>query len=109
MEPVVIPEFNIEMSKIPPALVMNRALPPVLVSKNSVNPPVLVMIVALPAVLAPKNCVPPPLLFVIVALPAVLVFVKRRSPPPLVMEGRFDELLTMPVTVIKSWLVILNE
>src|SRR5262249_15558119 len=40
---------------MPPALVMNCALPPVLVSKNWVLAPALVVMVALAAVLLPVN------------------------------------------------------
>ena len=39
-----------DMSKVPPALVMKRALPPVLVSKKKTLPPLLVVMVAVPAV-----------------------------------------------------------
>ena len=62
------------MSKTPPALVMNAALPPVLLPKNLVSPPSLVVIVALPALLPWKKFVFP--LLVMLASPAVAV------PPP---------------------------
>jgi hypothetical protein len=60
------------MSTIPPALVVNAALPPVLWPKKFVTPPALVVIAASPAVLPWKKFVVPPLL-VMVAFPAVLV------------------------------------
>jgi|HubBroStandDraft_2_1064218.scaffolds.fasta_scaffold1255102_2 hypothetical protein len=76
MEPTVIPvEVSCEISKMPPTLVMKRAWPPVLVSKNCVNPPEVLM-VALPAVLLPWKDVEPPEFVVIVALPAVLPVLK---------------------------------
>ena len=56
---------------MPPALVMNAALPPVLSPKKLVTPPALVVIIALPAVLPWKKPVVP--LLVMVALPAVAV------------------------------------
>jgi hypothetical protein len=59
------------MSTMPPAWVMNAALPPVLSPKKLVVPPLLVVIVALPPLLPWKKLTIP--LFVIVALPAVLV------------------------------------
>ena len=60
MDPAVIPlEVRLEMLKVPPALVINRACPPVLASKNNTNPPELVMMVALSAMLALKNSVSP--------------------------------------------------
>ncbi len=62
------------MSTMPPALVMNAALPPVLSPKKLVTPPTSVMIVALPALLPWKKFVLA--LLVMVALPAVAV------PPP---------------------------
>jgi hypothetical protein len=39
------------MSRMPPALVMNAALPPVLLPKKLVTPPAVVVIVALPPLL----------------------------------------------------------
>jgi hypothetical protein len=62
------------MSTVPPALVMNVALPPVLLPKNLVSPPSLVVIVAFSALLPWKKFVFP--LLVILAFPAVAV------PPP---------------------------
>ena len=47
------------MSTLPSALVMNVALPPVLLPKNLVTPPALVVIVASPAVLPWKKFVLP--------------------------------------------------
>ena len=44
-----------EKSTMPPALVMNRALPPVLLVPNCVSAPLLVVMVALPAVLVSAN------------------------------------------------------
>src|SRR3981081_4325005 len=106
------------MSKIAPALVMNRAWRPVLPSRKTVNKR-LVVIVALPAVLVAVNAVNPPLLLVIVALPAVLVSRNSVNPllmrtalpavlapwknipasPPIEKVGALEELLTMPVPV----------
>src|SRR5258708_7682706 len=60
-----------EISKVPPALVMKAALPPVLLPKKLVVPPLWVGIVALPPLLPWKKLTIP--LLVIVALPAVLV------------------------------------
>ena len=57
------------MSTWPPALVMNIALPPVLLPKNLVTPPALVVIVALPALLFWKKFVISSL--VMLAKPAV--------------------------------------
>ena len=60
-----------DMSNVPPELVMKRALPPVLASKNEMLPPLFVVMVALPAVVAElKETVP---LLSIVAFPAVAV------------------------------------
>ena len=90
IEPAVVPPLvSAEMSTAPPALVMNRASPPVLLPWKLVVPVPVVVIVALPAVLAPPNtklkrlvmvalaavlASPNPALplFVITALPAVL-------------------------------------
>src|SRR5579872_1224055 len=58
-----------EKSNVPPAaLLMRRALPPVLVSRNWVTPVLLLVIVALPAVAELLK-----LKLVMLALPAVLV------------------------------------
>jgi hypothetical protein len=84
-------DVSADMSKRPPALVMKRALPPVLVSRKLTAAPLVVVIVALPAVLDWLNwtllllvmlAVPAELepkkavvaLFIMLALPAVLEF-----------------------------------
>ena len=59
IEPVILPEERPEMSSVPPALVIKRAWPPVLVSKNAVSPPKLLVMVALPAVLVLSKNVNP--------------------------------------------------
>jgi putative ABC transport system substrate-binding protein len=52
IEPAVVPPLvSCEMSKLPPALVMKRAFPPLAVSWNWTTPPAFVVIVALAAVL----------------------------------------------------------
>lgn len=75
----MVPELvRPEISTAPPALVMNRALPPLLVSRNCRTLPALLVMVALPAVLVSEKAMVPMLLMV--ALPAVLVLKKRRMP-----------------------------
>jgi hypothetical protein len=80
------------MSTMPPALVMNAALPPLLSPKKLVTPPALVVIVALPPLLLWKKFVNP--LLVMVALPAVLV-------PPVTPKKAGEKLSSAPgLTVI---------
>ena|SRR5947209_2171072 len=108
----------LEKSTIPLPFVMNRALPPSLLSKNWVRPPAFVVMVALPAALdSVKDRRPPPLLVMVavpavlkpvklvapgvllmMALPAVAVLSNCRSPSALIV-GAFEELLTMPAPV----------
>ena len=111
----------LEKSTIPPALVMNCALPPLLLAKNWLfepllvtmvafaalqvsvkvkRPPPLFVIVAVPAVLVPVNVVAPGVLFM-VAFPAVALLSNSRSPNAL-NSGAFDELLTTPLPSITS-------
>ena len=87
---------------MPPALVMNRALPPVLLVANCVSAPLLVVMVALPAVLVSVNDSekPPPLL-VMLAFPAELALVNVIA-PLLVKLGANAELLTMPRPLISK-------
>src|SRR5262249_46510771 len=74
---VILPLLNgpdvPEKSTVPPALVMKRALPPLLLLVNCVSAPPLVVMVALPAVLVSENemRLPEPLLMM-VELPADL-------------------------------------
>ena len=56
-----------EKSTVPPALVMNCALPPVALPVNWVSAKLLVVMVALPAVLVSANDKRPPMLLVIAA------------------------------------------
>src|SRR5262249_30459465 len=81
---------------MPPAVVMNCALPPVLLSLNCVTAPLFVVMVALPAVLLLLNESTPPLLLTMTALPAELALLKFRL--SLLMKlGANAESLTMPV------------
>src|ERR1700731_4902525 len=68
----------LEKSTTPPALVMNCALPPVLLSLNWVSAPLFVVMVALAAVLLLLNESTPPLLLTMTALPAELALLKFR-------------------------------
>jgi len=77
-----------EKSTVLPVLVMNRALPPLLLLVNCVSAPVLVVIVALPAVLVSENEIRrrKPLLMM-VELPAELE--PRKDMPPLLVIAAF--------------------
>ena len=77
-----------EKSTVPPALVMNRALPPLLLLVNCVNAPPLVIMVALFAVLVSENemRLPEPLLMM-VELPAELE--PRKDMLPLLVIAAF--------------------
>jgi len=90
-----------EKSTLPPALVMNRALPPVLLVPNCVSAPLLVVMVALPAVLVSVNDSVKPPLFVMLEFPAELELVKVVA-PLLVKLGANAELLTMPRPLISK-------
>ena len=72
IEPLAMPtEDRPDMSKMPPAFMMKRALPPVAMETKFADPPLFAMMTASPAVLESlKN--EALLLFVMVALPAVL-------------------------------------
>ena len=84
---------------MPPALVMNRALPPVLLVANCVSAPLLVVMVALPAVLVSVN--DSVTLFVMLEFPAELALVNVIA-PLLVKLGANAELLTMPRPLISK-------
>jgi hypothetical protein len=91
IEPAVMPaEVSADISKLPPALVMKRALPPVLVSRKLTVAPLLVVTVALPAVLDWLNWTLS--LLVMLAVPAELKLKKAVVPllimpaPPAVLE-----------------------
>src|SRR5262245_19550756 len=66
---------------MPPAAVMNCALPPVLLSLNRVSAPLFVVMIALAAVLLLLNKTVPPLLLMMAALPAVLLLLNESTPP----------------------------
>src|SRR5215472_13859514 len=88
-----------EKSTVPPALVMKRALPPLLLAANCVSAPVLVVMVALLAVLmSVKDSKKPPLLTMI-EFPAELALLNVIA-PLLVKLGANAELLTMPAPLI---------
>ena len=103
---------NSTMSNTPSALVMNRALPPVLASRKNTPPPALVVMVASPAVLFWRNWVEPAKLLVIVAFPAVELSRKMVLPnsgpplPPLVMVA-LPAVLVSANWVKPSWFVML--
>src|SRR6516225_7523335 len=86
---------------MPPALVMNCALPPVLLSLNCVTAPLFVVMVALPAVLVLLNDSMAPLLFMMTAFPAELALLKFRL-SLLVKVGANAELLTIPVPLTSN-------
>src|SRR5262249_55593746 len=86
---------------MPPALVMNCVLPPVLLSLNRVSAPLFVMMIALAAVLLLLNESTPPLLLVMTALPAELVLLKFKL-SLLVKLGANAELLTMPAPLMSK-------
>src|SRR5215831_12183683 len=91
----------LEKSTTPPALVMNCALPPVLLSLNCVSAPSFVVMVALAAVLLLLNESTPPLLLTMTALPAELAWLKFRL--SLLMKlGANAELLTIPVPLTSN-------
>src|SRR5262249_26080840 len=91
----------LEKSTMPPALVMNCALPPVLLSLNCVTAPLFVVMVALPAVLLLLNDSTAPLLLTMTALPAELALLKFRL--SLLMKlGANAELLTIPVPLTSN-------
>ena len=76
-----------EKSTTPPALVMNCALPPVLLFRNCVLALLSVVMVAFAAVLLSRNWVSEPVLVAIVAFAAVLPPANEiRLPPPLLMR-----------------------
>jgi hypothetical protein len=104
MEPAVIlpspsgPEVP-EKLTVPPALAMNRALPPLLLLVNCVNAPPLVVIVALLAVLVSVKDSKKPPLVAMLAFPAELALTNVIA-PLLVKLGEKAELLTMPAPPI---------
>src|SRR5262245_60157084 len=86
---------------MPPAVVMNCALPPVLLSLNCVTAPLFVVMVALPAVLLLLNDSTAPVLLTMTALPAELALLKFRL--SLLMKlGANAELLTIPVPLTSN-------
>src|SRR5215831_3367484 len=106
IEPAVIlpllsgPEVP-EKSTVPPALAMNRALPPLLLAANCVSAPVLVVMVALPAVLVSVKDSKKPPLVTMLELPAELALLNVIA-PLLVKLGVNAELLTMPAPLISK-------
>ncbi len=90
-----------EKSTLPPALVMNRALPPLLLVVNSVCPPLLVVMVALPAVLVSLKDSKKPALVTMLEFPAELALVNVIA-PLLVKLGADAELLTIPEPLISK-------
>src|SRR5215471_5407693 len=86
---------------MPPALAMNCALPPLLLSLNSVSPPLFVVMVALAAVLLLLNETTPPLLLMMAAFPAELALLKFRL-SLLIKLGANAELLRMPAPLISK-------
>src|SRR6266851_1384418 len=99
IEPAVIwlfpagPEVP-EKSTVPDALVMNWALPPVLLPKNWVLAPLLVVMVALAALLVSANCkrTPPPLLVITAELAEVPFW---KNVPPLLVIVVMPEVLEL--------------
>src|SRR5262245_14099337 len=85
---------------MPPALVMNCALPPVLLSLNCVSAPSFVVMIALAAVLLLLNESTPPLLLTMTALPAELAVLKFRL--SLLVKLGANELLTMPAPLMSK-------
>ena len=67
----------LEKSTVPPALVMNCALPPVLLSLNCVSAPSFVVMIALAAVLLLLNDSTAPLLLTITALLVVSITLRE--------------------------------
>src|SRR5262249_3076638 len=86
---------------MPPALAMNCALPPLLLSLNSVSPPLFVVMVALAAVLLLLNDTMPPLLFMMTAFPAELALLKFKL-SLLVKLGANAEMLPMPAPLMSK-------
>ena len=86
---------------MPPALVMNRALPPVPLVANCVSAPLVVVMVALPAVLVSVNDSKKPPLLVMLEFPAELELVNVIA-PLLVKLGANAEVLTMPKPLISN-------
>src|SRR5262249_42857308 len=98
----------LERSTVPPAAVMNCALPPVLLSLNRVSASLFVAMIALAAVLALLNETTPPPLLTMTALPAELVLLKEKL-PVFVKVGANAELLTIPVPLMLKASELLNE
>jgi len=116
-----------EKSTLPPALVMNRALPPLLLVVNSVCAPLLVVMVASVALLLLENATRllPPLLMmaeapaelafrnvtapllVIAAFPAVPL--SKEIKALLVKVGAEAELLMIPAPLMVKKLKLVNE
>lgn len=90
-----------EKLTVPPALVMKRALPPLLLLVNCVSAPLLVVMMALPAVLASVKDSKKPLLVVMLEFPAELALANVIA-PLLVKLGADAELLTMPAPLISK-------
>src|SRR5215831_7498245 len=86
---------------MPPALAMNCALPPLLLSLNSVSPPLFVVMVALAAVLLLLNETTPPLLLMMTAFPAELALLKFKL-SLLVKLGANAEMLPMPAPLMSK-------
>src|SRR5262245_34215798 len=79
------------MSKVPPALVMNLARPPLALVWKKVVAPLLVVMTAWSAVLLSRNSIVP--LLTIVASAAVLLFLKPREPLLLMVIAAWSALL----------------
>src|SRR5262245_32031353 len=86
---------------MPPAAVMNCALPPVLLSVNRVSAPLFVVMIALAAVLLLLNDTMPPLLFMMTAFPAELALLKFKL-SLLVKLGANAEMLPMPAPLMSK-------
>src|SRR5262249_51773368 len=91
----------LEKSTMPPASVMNCALPPVLLSLNCVTAPLFVVMVALPAVLLLLDDSTAPLLLAMTALPAELAVLKVRV-SVLIKLGGNAGVLTIPVPLTSN-------
>src|SRR5262245_56087495 len=77
-------EVRPEMSNVPPALVMNRALPPLDVSRKKTPAPLLAVIMAFAALLLPpKDNLPP-----FIEMVAFAALLAPEKPMPVVEFGR---------------------
>jgi hypothetical protein len=93
---------------MPPALAMNCALPPVVLSLNWVSAPAFVMMIALAAVLLLLNKTVPPLLLTMTALPAELALLNEKL-PVFVKLGANAEVLRIPAPLMLKLAELVNE